>query len=96
MLLFPGGAREVFKRKGEEYRLFWPESPDLLRLAAKLNATLLPFSGIGGDESMTLLLDSQVNHIFVYIYIIYISYIQFLYILTRHCFPSPALGATNP
>jgi len=24
VLLFPGGAREVFKRKGEEYRLFWP------------------------------------------------------------------------
>ena len=24
VLLFPGGAREVFKRKGGEYRLFWP------------------------------------------------------------------------
>jgi hypothetical protein len=59
VLLFPGGAREVFKRKGEAYSLFWPREPDLVRLAARLNATLLPFSGIGGDESTQLFLDSQ-------------------------------------
>ncbi|CAJ1423520.1 unnamed protein product [Effrenium voratum] len=52
-LLFPGGAREVFKRKGEEYQLFWPEQSDLVRLAARANATIVPFSGeIGyGSES---------------------------------------------
>ena len=59
VLLFPGGAREVFKRKGEEYTLFWPDDPDLVRLAARCNATLLPFSGIGGDESFTIALDSD-------------------------------------
>ena len=25
VLLFPGGGREVFKRKGEDYQLFWPD-----------------------------------------------------------------------
>lgn len=59
VLLFPGGAREVFKRKGEDYTLFWPEEPDLVRVAARLNATLIPFSGLGGDESMAILMDSQ-------------------------------------
>jgi len=59
VLLFPGGAREVFKRKGEEYTLFWPEGADLVRLAARVNATLLPFSGLGGDESFTMALDSD-------------------------------------
>lgn len=49
-LLFPGGAREVFKRKGEEYQLFWPDTADLVRLAAKANATIVPFSGVGSDE----------------------------------------------
>ncbi|CAK9058228.1 unnamed protein product [Durusdinium trenchii] len=49
-LLFPGGAREVFKRKGEEYQLFWPDAPDLVRIAAKANATIVPFSGVGSDE----------------------------------------------
>ncbi|EOD07497.1 hypothetical protein EMIHUDRAFT_218455 [Emiliania huxleyi CCMP1516] len=48
VLLFPGGAREVFKRKGEQYRLFWGEDADFV-----------PFSGLGGDESFSLALDSD-------------------------------------
>ena len=59
VLLFPGGAREVFKRKGEQYSLFWPDEPDFVRLAARVNATILPFAGIGGDESFTMALDSD-------------------------------------
>ena len=60
VLLFPGGAREVFKRKGEKYRLFWPQDDfGFVRLAAKLNATILPFSGLGGDDSFELAVDSQ-------------------------------------
>lgn len=51
--------REVFKRKGESYQLFWPEESHLVRLAVRLNATIVPFSGLGGDESFTIALDSQ-------------------------------------
>ena len=58
-LLFPGGAREVFKRKGEQYTLFWPEEDNIVRMAARVNATLVPFSGIGGDESFTMALDTD-------------------------------------
>ena len=32
---------------------------DFVRLAARVNATILPFSGIGGDESFTMALDNQ-------------------------------------
>jgi len=50
-LVFPGGAREVFKRKGEAYTLRWPsDSSALVRIAAKFNATIVPFAGVGGDE----------------------------------------------
>ena len=50
-LVFPGGAREVFKRKGEAYALRWPsDSSALVRIAAKFNATIIPFAGVGGDE----------------------------------------------
>ena len=50
-LVFPGGAREVFKRKGEAYTLRWPsDSSALVRIAAKFNATIIPFAGVGGDE----------------------------------------------
>ena len=38
--------------KGEEYQLFWPDTPNLVRLAAKANATIVPFSGIGSDECL--------------------------------------------
>lgn len=38
--------------KGEEYQLFWPDTPDLVRLAAKANATIIPFSGVGSDEHL--------------------------------------------
>ena len=34
VLLFPGGVREAFKRKNEEYRLFWPSKPEFIRMAA--------------------------------------------------------------
>ncbi|KAJ1455684.1 hypothetical protein M885DRAFT_519387 [Pelagophyceae sp. CCMP2097] len=49
-LLFPGGGREVFKRKNERYQLRWPSEATLARVAAKLNATVVPFSGVGGDD----------------------------------------------
>ena len=49
-LVFPGGAREVFKRRGEQYVLQWPESSALVKIAARYNATIVPFGGMGGDE----------------------------------------------
>jgi len=59
-LVFPGGAREVFKRKGEAYELRWPDDPALVRLAARLNATIVPFSAVGADDGIgTVLLDSD-------------------------------------
>ena len=49
-LVFPGGAREVFKRRGEQYALQWPDESALIRIAARYNATIVPFGGVGGDE----------------------------------------------
>ena len=48
----------MFKRKGQ-YTLFWPEEDNIVRMAARVNATLVPFSGIGGDESFTMALDTD-------------------------------------
>ena len=92
VLLFPGGAREVFKRRGEAthpatlfstqslifdtlsrafrakrtrdtpppfspiraqyqaYTLQWADKSTLVKVAARYNATIVPFSGVGGDE----------------------------------------------
>ena len=40
-------------------QLFWPAEADVVRLAARVNATIVPFSGIGGDDSFTMALDTD-------------------------------------
>ncbi|PIA57053.1 hypothetical protein AQUCO_00600052v1 [Aquilegia coerulea] len=49
-LLYPGGAREAFHRKGEEYKLFWPDQPEFVRMAAQCGATIVPFGVVGEDD----------------------------------------------
>lgn len=36
--------------KGEEYKLFWPEEPEFVRMAARFGATIVPFGAIGEDD----------------------------------------------
>lgn len=58
-LLFPGGVREVFHGKGEDYELFWPESTDFVRTAARFNTTIVPISAVGAADSANILLDAD-------------------------------------
>ena len=58
-LLFPGGVREVFHGKGEDYELFWPEKTDFVRVAARFNATIVPISAVGAADSANILLDAE-------------------------------------
>lgn len=59
ILLFPGGASEALKDKGEEYQLKWPEEQEFVRIAAKFNATIVPLSGIGIDDSIDIIASSK-------------------------------------
>jgi len=59
VLLFPGGAREALKQKGEDYQLFWPEEQEFVRIAAKFGATIVPLSGVGIDDSVDIIASSQ-------------------------------------
>lgn len=54
VLLFPGGVREAMHGPGEEYRLFWPAKTDFIRVAARFDATVVPFGGIGVDDSFLI------------------------------------------
>ncbi len=58
-LLFPGGVREVFHGKGEDYELFWPEKVDFVRVASRFNATIVPISAVGSADSANILLDPE-------------------------------------
>ncbi|KAF8387912.1 hypothetical protein HHK36_026574 [Tetracentron sinense] len=57
VLLFPGGAREALHRKGEEYKLFWPDQPEFVRMAARFGATIVPFGVVGEDDIVEMVLD---------------------------------------
>ncbi|XP_047333848.1 phytyl ester synthase 2, chloroplastic-like isoform X2 [Impatiens glandulifera] len=57
VLLYPGGMREALHRKGEEYKLFWPEQSEFVRMAARFGAKIIPFGAVGEDDVCQMLLD---------------------------------------
>ena len=59
VLVFPGGAREVAKRKGERYKLIWKQRLGFVRLAIRHGCTIVPFSALGADDAFDILLDAD-------------------------------------
>ncbi|CAN8266345.1 unnamed protein product [Cochlearia groenlandica] len=57
VLLYPGGVREALHRKGEEYKLFWPEQPEFVRVASRFGAKIVPFGVVGEDDLCKVILD---------------------------------------
>ncbi|XP_061946666.1 phytyl ester synthase 1, chloroplastic-like isoform X2 [Populus nigra] len=57
VLLYPGGAREALHNRGEEYKLFWPDQQEFVRMAARFGATIVPFGTVGEDDVAELVLD---------------------------------------
>nr|KJB33212.1 hypothetical protein B456_006G001000 [Gossypium raimondii] len=56
-LLYPGGVREALHRKGEEYKLFWPEQSEFVRMASRFGAKIVPFGVVGEDDVGELVFD---------------------------------------
>lgn len=59
VLVFPGGGREVAKRKGERYRLIWKERMGFARMAIEAGCPIVPFSAIGVEDMYDVLLDAD-------------------------------------
>src|SRR5271166_4002078 len=59
VLVFPGGQREVFKRKNEAYRLVWKERIGFVQLAAAFGYRIVPFASLGADESLHIAVDGR-------------------------------------
>ncbi|GAB4847356.1 hypothetical protein Ancab_026414 [Ancistrocladus abbreviatus] len=57
VLLYPGGVREALHRKGEEYKLFWPEQSEFVRMAARFGAKIVPFGVVGEDDIGQVVVD---------------------------------------
>eukprot|EP00752_Nemacystus_decipiens_P012922 g11436.t1 len=59
VLLFPGGVSEAYHKKGEDYKLFWPENAEFIRMAVDSDAIIVPFSAIGIADSLNMVLDGD-------------------------------------
>jgi 1-acyl-sn-glycerol-3-phosphate acyltransferase len=59
VLVFPGGAREVAKRKGEQYELIWKRRTGFARLAIEHQATIIPFGALGADDAWDIVADAD-------------------------------------
>lgn len=58
-LLYPGGAREAYKLKGEQYKLLWPQKQEFVRMAARFGATIVPFAAVGAEDGVNIVADSK-------------------------------------
>ena len=58
IMVFPGGGREVFKRKGEKYQLLWERRLGFARLAIEHGYPIVPFAAVGAEECYDILLDA--------------------------------------
>ena len=55
--VFPGGGREVVKKRDEVYKLVWKKRLGFLKLALKYDYRIVPIGIAGGDETYDILFD---------------------------------------
>jgi hypothetical protein len=58
VLVFPGGGREVMKRKHEKYRLIWKERVGFARLAIQYGVPIVPLAAVGVEDMFEILVDA--------------------------------------
>lgn len=59
IIVFPGGAREVMRRKGEKYQLIWKKRTGFARLAIEHGYDIIPFASVGADDCFDIVIDAN-------------------------------------
>ena len=59
VLVFPGGGREVSKRKGEKYRLIWKNRLGFARMAIRHGVPIVPLAAVGAEEMLDIIVDAN-------------------------------------
>ena len=59
ILVYPGGGREVCKKKGEEYKLTWKNRLGFARMAIEYGYPIIPVATLGTEDVYKVLLDSD-------------------------------------
>lgn len=59
ILVFPGGTREICKKKGEEYILKWSDRKGFVRMAMQHGYDIIPVAAVGAEETYTVIEDAN-------------------------------------
>jgi 1-acyl-sn-glycerol-3-phosphate acyltransferase len=59
VLVFPGGAREVYKRRDQRYQLLWGRRTGFARMAIAAGCPIVPFAAVGAEDRFDVLLDTD-------------------------------------
>jgi 1-acyl-sn-glycerol-3-phosphate acyltransferase len=59
IMVFPGGGREVTKRKGEQYQLIWKNRLGFAKMAIESGYPIVPFASVGTEHSMDIVMDAD-------------------------------------
>lgn len=58
ILVYPGGGREVAKRKGEQYKLTWKTRTGFAHMAMKYQYPIIPVAALGADDALDIVWDA--------------------------------------
>lgn len=58
ILVYPGGGREVAKRKGEQYQLAWKTRTGFARMAMEHGYPIIPIASLGADDTYDIHYDA--------------------------------------
>ena len=59
VMVFPGGTREVCKRKGEAHQLIWQDHLGFARMAIQFGYDIIPVAQVGGDDMFDIVADAD-------------------------------------
>jgi 1-acyl-sn-glycerol-3-phosphate acyltransferase len=59
IIVYPGGGREVTKRKGEKYQLIWKNRLGFAVMAIENNYPIIPFASVGTEHGLDILMDAD-------------------------------------
>lgn len=59
LVVFPGGTREVCKKKGEAYELKWHDRNGFVLMAMKYGYDIIPVATVGAEEAYTITKDAD-------------------------------------
>jgi 1-acyl-sn-glycerol-3-phosphate acyltransferase len=59
VLVFPGGPGEVWKGRGEDYKLIWKERLGFARLAIEFGYPIVPFAAVGAEKMLQVFVDRE-------------------------------------